>query len=440
MRSRYGSVGPRIFREDARHRARARRASTPERDLDSTTAALVRAAEARGIPWEPLNPSGLLELGHGVHRHDRRESEGASDHRLLVVGGELVAAAGPCSPHGEAWVDRTDQVHSDNRAIAERAASAVGLGVAGVDLRIPDVTRSHRDVGGGIVALDPSPDLGIHMDRPEGPSRDVAGAIIDRLFPEGHDGRIPIAAVTGTHGTPEVCRMIAWIQCSEGRRVGLATRDGISIGGSPVADDDPTCSTSARMILRDATVECAVLEKSTSSWPRERSGGLSFRRCAVGAVLDMDGERGEPPERQSPERRPGVAPMIVSAATEAIVLNADEPRCLALVEGASAGRLILVSENPESERVAEHLREGGLAVVIVGRDPAIVVCDGFARTRLELVRRIPAVEGGGLDIRPREAAFAAAVSLGLDVSVDDIRRGLVTFPSSAEEAARWCPS
>ena len=69
--------------------------------------------------------------------------------------------------------------------MAERAVKAIGLDVGGVDFISPDITRSYQEVGGAIVEINAAPGFRMHLAPTEGKPRDVAGPVIDMLFPRG---------------------------------------------------------------------------------------------------------------------------------------------------------------------------------------------------------------------------------------------------------------
>ncbi len=94
---------------------------------------------------------------------------------------------------GGTSVDVTDVVHPDNRTMALRAAAASGLDVVGVDFITPDISRSYKEAGGAICELNAQPGLRTHHIPNEGTPRDVAGPIIDMLFPPGKPSRVPTA-------------------------------------------------------------------------------------------------------------------------------------------------------------------------------------------------------------------------------------------------------
>ena len=80
----------------------------------------------------------------------------------------------------------------------------------------------------------------MHVAPSEGTPRDVAGPVIDMLFPPDMPSRIPIAAVTGTNGKTTTSRMLAHILKMSGRTVGLTSTDGVYIDGKLSVPGDMT--------------------------------------------------------------------------------------------------------------------------------------------------------------------------------------------------------
>ena len=102
--------------------------------------------------------------------------------------------------------------------------------VAGVTFD-PDITRSYKDVGGGICEVNAAPGFRMHIAPSEGTSRNVAGKVIDMLFPPQSPFHIPIVTITGTNGKTTTTRMLAHIHKMVGETVGMTTTDGIYIDG-----------------------------------------------------------------------------------------------------------------------------------------------------------------------------------------------------------------
>ena len=112
---------------------------------------------------------------------------------------------------GGTATDVTDVIHPDNRDRAVRAVRAVGLDVGGVDFLSTDIPESYRAIGGGICEVNAAPGFRMHVAPSEGTPRDVAGPVIDMLFPPGAPSRVPIAALTGTNGMTTTGRLLAHV-------------------------------------------------------------------------------------------------------------------------------------------------------------------------------------------------------------------------------------
>lgn len=142
-------------------------------------------------------------------------------------------------------------------------------------------------MGRGICEVNAAPGFRMHVAPTEGKARDVAGPVMDMLFPPGAPSRIPIAAVTGTNGKTTTARMVAHIHKMTGRTVGLATTDGVYIDGERTVAGDMTGPKSAQMVLRDPAVDLAVLETARGGLLR---AGMGYRTCNVGAVLNVSAD------------------------------------------------------------------------------------------------------------------------------------------------------
>ncbi|MDP6963433.1 MAG: acetate--CoA ligase family protein, partial [Planctomycetota bacterium] len=132
---------------------------------------------------------------------------------------------------GGTAVDVTDVIHPDNRNMAERAARSIGLDICGVDFLTDDITESYKVGGGGICEVNAAPGFRMHTAPSEGEARDVAGPVMDMLYPAGSPSRIPIASITGTNGKTTTSRMVSHIFKNSGKVTGLTTTDGVYIDG-----------------------------------------------------------------------------------------------------------------------------------------------------------------------------------------------------------------
>jgi cyanophycin synthetase len=327
---------------------------------------------------------------------------------------------------GGTSIDLTDLVHPDNRSMAERAVKAIGLDVGGVDFLTDDITQSYKTVGGAIVEVNAAPGFRMHVAPSEGEPRDVAGPVIDMLFPQGSPSRIPIAAITGTNGKTTTTRMLAHIMKTAGYTVGFTTTDGVYIDGHLTVKGDMTGPKSAQMVLRDPDVDMAVLETARGGILRS---GLGFEKSSVAACLNISadhlGLRGVDTLEQLAEAKR----VVVETATDTAVLNADDEHCLKMADYTKAEHLCYITMNPEHELVKQHIRAGGRAVVLEKgiNGEMITFYDKGAHIPLLWTHLIPATLEGKAIHNVQNAMFAAALAYSLDKSLEDISHGLRTF-------------
>jgi cyanophycin synthetase len=333
---------------------------------------------------------------------------------------------------GGTAIDMTDAIHEDNRLMAERAVKAIGLDVGGVDFITPDITRSYREVGGAIVEINAAPGFRMHLAPTEGKPRDVAGPVIDMLFPRGTRFRIPIAAITGTNGKTTTTRMVAHILKLSGHKVGMATTDGVYIDGVRTVRGDMTGPWSSQLVLRDPTIDAAVLESARGGIVRS---GLGWRKCSVGAVLNVAADHLGLGGIEDIDDLAKVKQIIAEVSEDYCVLNADDERVAAMA-ASSPAEPIWVTLDHKNERVREHVRGKGKAVVLEeglnGR--MLVLYQGERQIPLLWARQIPAtIEGRALH-NIQNAMFAAAIAHGLGIGVENIRQGLRTFTTDFFQA------
>ena len=330
---------------------------------------------------------------------------------------------------GGTAIDLTDVVHPDNRDMAVRAANAIGLDVCGVDFITSDITQSYREVGGGICEVNAAPGFRMHVAPTEGKPRDVAGPVIDMLFPPGTPTRIPIAAVTGTNGKTTTARMLAHIQKMNGHTVGLATTDGVYIDGQRTVAGDMTGPQSAQMVLRDPDVDLAVLETARGGLLR---AGMGYRTCNVGAVLNVSEDHLGLNGISNLEQLAEVKRIVVEVARDCAVLNADDINCLRMADHTKAARIAYVTTNPRHELVRKHLRSGGLAAVLEEgiNGQMITLYDKGSHLPLLWTHLIPATLEGKALYNVENAMFAAVMAYAMGVKVENIRQGLRTFDTS----------
>lgn len=331
---------------------------------------------------------------------------------------------------GGTSIDRTDDIHPDNVEIARQAAMVVGLDIAGIDLIAEDIAQSVRQAGGAICEVNAGPGFRMHTHPTEGHPRHVGRAVIDMLFPRGRPSRVPIVAVTGTNGKTTTSRMIAHIMKTSGRRVGLTTTDGISIDGTPIMTGDMSGPTSARMVLKNPTIDYAVLETARGGILRS---GLGYDRCDIGVVTNISGDHLGLKGVDTLGELARVKAVVPASVLRdgASVLNADNEWTVEMTRVAR-GEIIFFSMNEDNPVIREHLRERGRAVLLreTRQGDMITIIEHRRETSLLLANQIPATFQGRARVNIANAMAAASAALADDVSLDYIRQALRTFTSS----------
>ncbi|MEJ7900494.1 MAG: Mur ligase family protein, partial [Thermomicrobiales bacterium] len=250
------------------------------------------------------------------------------------------------------------------------------------------------------------------------------------LFPRSAPTRVPIVAVTGTNGKTTTSRMIAHIMKTAGKRVGMTTTDGIYIDGSQIMSGDMSGPTSARMVLKNPTIDYAVLETARGGILRS---GLGYDRCNIAVVTNVTsdhlGIKGIDTLAELARVKAVVAQSVLRDG--ASILNADNEWTVDMTRTAR-GEIIFFSMNEDNPVIRDHLRERGRAVVLreTRQGEMVTIIEHRRETSLLLASQIPASFEGRARVNIANAMAAASAALAADVQLDYIRLALRTFTSS----------
>jgi cyanophycin synthetase len=320
--------------------------------------------------------------------------------------------------------DVTDVVHPEVAARAVEAARIVGLDVAGIDIVTADITQSLESQRGVVIEVNAGPGLRMHLEPTVGTPRDVGAAIVDTLFASDDDGRIPVAAVTGTNGKTTVVRLISHLATTGGATVGTTCTEGVWIGGRLIDTGDCSGPASARRVLANPAVTTAVLETARGGILRE---GCGFDFCDVAVVTNISsGDHLGIAEIDTPEQIAWVKGAIVAAVSKkgSAVLNAADPLVVDMKKWCK-GQVVYFALDPTTPVLVEHLAAGGLAATV--RDGWIVLCDGPRETRLAHLDRVPLVHKGFVSFQVENVLASAAAAWCLGVPLELVRLGLESF-------------
>ncbi|NDW47069.1 cyanophycin synthetase [Ruegeria sp. PrR005] len=390
---------------------------------------IVNQDPRRGIGHEKV----LTKLELDTQANRLMAAAGVAEETVLPAGEIFYLRSTANLSTGGTAIDLTDVVHPDNRDMAERAIMAVGLDVGGVDFLIDDITKSYKDIGGAIVEVNAAPGFRMHVAPSEGQPRDVAGRVIDMLFPAGEQTRIPIAAITGTNGKTTTSRMLAHIMKTSGKIVGMTSTDGVYVDGKLSVKGDMTGPKSAQIVLRDPAVDFAVMETARGGLVRS---GLGYQRSNVAACLNVSADHLGLGGIDTVEELAVVKRVVVESATDTAVLNADDINCLKMADYADADTIFYVTTSPNHSLVKEHIKAGGKAIVLEKgmNGDMLTIYDNGLHIPVLWSHLIPATLEGKALFNVQNAMFATAMAYSFGVDLDNIRHGLRTFDTSYFQA------
>ncbi len=327
---------------------------------------------------------------------------------------------------GGTATDVTDFVHPNNIIMCERIARIIGLNICGIDIMAEDLTTSITENGGSVLEVNAAPGFRMHLDPTEGLPRNVAEPVIDMLYPPGSSARIPIVAISGTNGKTTTTRLIAHIVKQLGYRVGYTTSDGVYIQNQQMRKGDCTGPVSAEFVLRDPTVNYAVLECARGGILR---AGLGFHHCDVAVVTNVAEDHmdlGGIDTLEKLARLKSVAAHTVFPKGYA-VLNADDDLVYNMHKELEC-KVAYFSLNENNGRIKRHCAKGGIAAIL--ENGYVTIQKGSWKIRVEKVTNIPLTFSGMAEFNIANVLAATLAAYVQDFRTEDIRQALQTFVPS----------
>ena len=328
--------------------------------------------------------------------------------------------------NGNVKFDVTDKVHPSVAHAAALATRVVGLDIAGVDMVLEDASKPLSSQRGAVIEVNASPGLLAHIKPSNGNGQPVGRAIIDHLFSEGHDGRIPIVGITGTQDTGRIARLIAWLVHISGKHVGLACSEGLYLDGRQIDARNSANWEAGQRVLINRSVQAAVFENPGTVILGE---GLPYDKCNVGVVTDVSWNEGlgafdiNDDEQTYKVARTQVDVVLPSGTA---VLNAADHQAVEMAELCD-GKVIFYGLNADHPAIAAHRETGERAVVLQG--DAIVLAQGSqVVASLPLAGLTPAKAA-----KPEMVMAAVAAAWALNIPIELIGAGLRTFESAPKK-------
>jgi cyanophycin synthetase len=334
---------------------------------------------------------------------------------------------------GGTSVDVTDMMHPENIFLSERISRVIGLDICGIDIMAENLTQPLKENGGCILEVNAAPGFRMHLAPSEGLPRNVAAPVIDMLYPPGKPSRIPIIAVTGTNGKTTTTRLLAHIVKNNGYKVGFTTSDGIYIQNHMMEKGDTTGPISAEYILKDPTVEFAVLETARGGILRS---GLGFSRCDIAVVTNIQEDHLGLSDIHTLDDLSRVKSTVVKSVKKDgwAILNADDEQCKKIANDLSCN-IAWFSMDEDSEHAKKLSKEG--KIVAVYENGFITIKKGEWKIRVERATHVPLTLGGKARFMIANVLAATLASYLWGFKTEDISLSLQTFiPSVAQTPGR----
>ena len=334
---------------------------------------------------------------------------------------------------GGTSIDVTDLVHPQNVFMCERIARVIGLDICGIDIMAKNLTELLTDNGGVVLEVNAAPGFRMHLAPSEGLPRNVAAPVLDMLYPPGKSARIPIIAVTGTNGKTTTTRLIAHIVKNNGYRVGFTTTDGVYIQNSMLLKGDTTGPVSAEFVLKDPTVEFAVLETARGGILRS---GLGFGHCDIAVITNIQEDHLGISDIHTLDDLARVKGVVLKSVKNDgwAILNADNKHCVKLAQDARCN-IAYFSLDEKNKVVKDHCQKGGIAAIY--ENGFITIKKGDWKIRIEKVTHVPITFNGTVSFMTQNVLAASLATFVWGFKIEDIRLSLETFiPSVAQTPGR----
>jgi cyanophycin synthetase len=323
--------------------------------------------------------------------------------------------------------DVTDLLPDETRDICIRAARTIGLDVAGIDIICQDIARPLREQNGGIIEVNAAPAIRMHQYPSRGTPRDAGAAIVDALFGED-DGRIPVIAVTGTNGKTTTTLLLEHAARIAGLSTGATTTNGVYFNGDLAIAGDCTGYRSARAVLSAPDVDFAVLETARGGILRP---GLAYDNCDVSVVLNITADHLGLDGVDTMDELARVKAVVAHRARRAVVLNAEDDRCVAMAdELAENVEVLYFALDAEHPVLVRHLESGGRGAYL--QDNEMVLADSLRHQAVLDVRHMPCSLGGAARYNIANALAAACALAATGFGIMEIADGLRTFVSDSK--------
>ena len=197
------------------------------------------------------DPDGWLPIQMDAANLSYLNENGRSLDDIPAAGEVVRLQRVPRSTTGGMGAAHFDTIHPDNRRLAERAAQMLRLDIAGVDLIMPDITRSWREVGGAVTEVNAIPGVAMQTNPL------LHQQLLQKIMP--HSGRIPLLFVLVEGDKPQWIDGVITRLEAAGLHVGLTSTEGLKIGGNSIRGPRASVWDDIRAMQMDPSVGAMII-------------------------------------------------------------------------------------------------------------------------------------------------------------------------------------
>ena len=384
----------------------------------------------QGISLNIQNVEALQIAVHNAQQYDRKVIvekyiEGET-FKVIVANGDVIGVVSVGD--GE---NVRNETHPSTLSLVIDLARKSGAGVLVADIVTTEIGSPLQHHNGAIVDVDFAPELDHFVRAGSELHKQTMSAFVQWLYPQGSISRIPTVAITGTNGKTTTSRMITNIMQAGNFHTGFACSDGFYIDQKLSEAGDLSGRGGHHRVFESREVNMGILETARGALAHS---GFMFDWCNVSVCLNVTedhlGEYGIETVEQMAELKRSV----LESARDAVVLNADDERCISMLPFLSTPRISLVSMQSGVEELATI--RGSMACFCIlesiRNSDWLVLYDGDRRMPVIEAAQMPATFGGlaAFNICNALHAIAAGYLMGMDLAT--IKEGLRTFHMSFE--------